>query len=105
MKKLQVSQLEAGEGGTIFGNHTSGKRITKGGLHIFKPGEVAHAGQRHVHEIEEAFIILQGKARLPIDGETYDLQAGDVTIIEPGEDHHMTGDEKDPPVVIWLHIE
>ena len=105
MKKLQVSELVAKEGGTIFGNFATGKGITRGGVHVFKPGEVAHGGERHAHEIEEAFIILQGKATLPIDGQTYDLQAGDVVIIEPGEDHHMTGDENEPPVVIWLHIE
>jgi len=104
MKKLSLNELGAG-GPTFLGDRVKGKKVTRGGLHIFKPGEVAHAGQRHVHDLEEVFIVLQGKAKLPINGDVYELKTGDVAIIQPGEDHHMTGDEKEPPAVVWLHVE
>ena len=106
MKKVVVSELKVDAGNTMFGDLVSAGKVVRGGLHVSKPGEVAHADQeRHVHEIEEVFIVLQGEGRLPLDDEVYDVKKGDVIIIEPGENHHMTSSEEDPLVVVWLHIE
>ena len=83
MKKVAVSELKVDAGSTMFGDLVSSGKVVRGGLHVSKPGEVAHADQeRHVHEIEEVFIVLQGKGRLPLDDEVYDVKKGDVIIIE-----------------------
>ena len=56
MKKIPLNQLKGHGGGTVFGDLVSGRKVVRGGVHVFKPGEVAHADQeRHVHEIEEIF--------------------------------------------------
>ncbi len=104
MKKLRIYDLKGPRSGHILAGHVSGKDVRVGGFHRFKPGEVAHGTERHTHPVEEVFIVLQGKATLPVDGKTYELQAGDIAIVDPGEDHHMTGDEADPAVVVWFHV-
>jgi hypothetical protein len=38
-----------------------------------------------------------------VDCQSHDLVAGDVVICEPGEDHHLVSDLKDPCVNIYLH--
>ena len=57
---------------------------------------------RHVHAEEEIFVILQGKARVRLDDRVEHLTAGDLVVIEPGENHHLEADEQDP--CINLHI-
>jgi len=105
MKRAVLNELEVNARATVLGDLISGTRIVKGGVHAFKPGEVAHAGQSHVHDSEEVFLVLQGKGKLPVDDDVHEVRAGDVIVIEPGENHHMTSGEDDPLVVVWLHIE
>jgi len=75
---------------------------------MFKPGETPHEDY-HVHDCEEAFVVLQGKGILPMGpfdnpSEVHEVQTGDVVIIEPGEDHHLTGSTDDPPAVLWFEV-
>jgi len=90
-----------------------GEYLTRGGLNFKEPGHRSHdlgctckacdGKGRHVHvDDHEVFIILQGKARIEVDGETHALCAGDVVICEPGDDHHLISDEQDPCVNIYL---
>jgi len=51
----------------------------------------------------EAFIVLQGRAQLQVDGETHELRAGDGVVCELGEDHHLVADSDEPCVNIYLH--
>ncbi|MCD4825362.1 MAG: cupin domain-containing protein [Phycisphaerae bacterium] len=51
----------------------------------------------------EAFVILQGKAEMELNGKQYPLTTGDIFVVEPGEDHHLISDENDPCVNLWLH--
>ena len=106
MKRGRIEDLASGEASHILGDLVGGKRLGVGGYHRFKPGEVAHAGEKHIHDTDEVFLILQGRARLPIEGRpTAELVAGDIAVVEPGEDHHLTGDETDPAVLVWFHVE
>ncbi len=75
--------------------------ITGGGIYCFKPGETAHPEARHVHEVDEVFIFIQGKGIIPIDGVEYPVQTGDVVIVEAGEDHHTRSSEEYPLVAAW----
>lgn len=105
MKLLRIEDLKARGAHHVLASLYPG-RLGTGGYHRFRPGEVAHENEVHTHETEEVFLILQGKARLPIRGlPTRDLVAGDIAIVEPGEDHHLTGDEEDPAVLVWFHVD
>ena len=57
----------------------------------------------HRHTDEEVFIIMQGKARMEIDGTVYPMVTGDIIVVEPGEQHYLTADEQDPCINIWFH--
>jgi quercetin dioxygenase-like cupin family protein len=76
-------------------------RITGGGIYVFKPGETAHPEARHVHDVDEVFIFIQGQGILPIDGVEYPIQTGDVFVVEAGEDHHTRSSVDDPLVAAW----
>ncbi|MDY7011434.1 MAG: cupin domain-containing protein [Planctomycetota bacterium] len=86
-----------------------GKYLCGGSLSYKPPGLRTHdhdgpeGKDYHVHDDCEAFVILQGKAVMQIDGTEYPLQTGDVVIVEPGEEHHLIADAVDPCVNLWLH--
>ncbi len=113
MRKLTISDLTIGKGHVLEGI-VPGEYLTHGGLNFKGPGQRSHdvgcdcsscdGHGRHVHEDDnEIFVILQGKARIEVDGRSHDLVAGDVVICEPGEDHHLVSDESDPCVNLYLH--
>ena len=72
-----------------------------------KPGEISHekdGGSRiHRHNDCELFCFFQGKAVVEVEGKEYPAEAGDIFLIEPGEDHHIIASEKELPVGIWCH--
>lgn len=100
MRKLKISDLKPNSS-RLLPDLLGDATITGGGLFIFKPGEIAHPEAVHVHEVNEVFIIVQGKGILPIDGIDYPIEAGDVVIVEAGEDHHTRSSVNDPLVAAW----
>jgi len=84
----------------------SGSKLRQGGLHFYNPGEYGHPEGRHIHQHkEEVLICLQGRAKLIVDGVEREMHMGDIALIEPGEEHHVLADGKDPIVNLWLHAE
>ncbi|MBN2394601.1 MAG: cupin domain-containing protein [Anaerolineae bacterium] len=79
--------------------------MARGGVYIFKPGEIAHPEPRHVHDTEEVFIFVQGQGVLPIDGIEYPVKTGDVVVVDAGEDHHLRSSVDDPLVSAWYVME
>ncbi len=100
MRRLTVRDLNA-NGGRLLPNVLGEARITGGGVYVFKPGETAHPEPRHVHEVDEVFIFLQGSGIIPIDGTDYPVQAGDVVVVAAGEDHHTRSSVDNPLVAAW----
>ncbi len=81
------------------------KKIARGGVYVFQPGEIAHPEPRHVHDVDEVFIFIQGKGVIPIDGVEYPVQTGDVVIVRAGEDHHTRSSVEEPLVAAWYLME
>ena len=100
MKRLTLKDLRP-DGSCLLPDLLGKARIAHGGVHVFKPGEIAHPEARHVHDVDEVFIFLQGKGVVPIDGVDYPVQAGDVVIVEAGEDHHTRSSVNEPLVTAW----
>ena len=70
------------------------------------PGQISHHDERpHLEVDQEAFVLLQGSGWIEINGVREPAQAGDVILIEPGEDHHLISSDEDPFVNLWLHAE
>ena len=82
----------------------AGRRLSAGGLSFHSPGMRTHADEtRHTHAHAELFCILQGRGRIEVDCGGEPVAAGDVLLIEPGEDHHLVGGPAHPIVNLWLH--
>ncbi|MBD3419739.1 MAG: cupin domain-containing protein [Chitinivibrionales bacterium] len=83
--------------------------LCNGGLGFKKRGHRTHTADgaggsdRHVHDDDEVFVILQGKAKMEINGKALQLTTGDICVVEAGEDHHLVSDVVDPCVNLWLH--
>ena len=104
MKIHRLSALPASRASHVFGGIVPGAFISMGGISFHAPGDLAHADEaRHVHDSEEIFVILQGKAVVHFDGGDQPVRAGDVMVIDPDENHHLQSDRDDPCIVIWLH--
>jgi mannose-6-phosphate isomerase-like protein (cupin superfamily) len=109
MKMYRLTDLDDVRHGHFLKGLLPGDYLSVGGLGFKPPGFRTHTNDGpddkdvHVHDDCEVFIILQGKARMEIDGEFHPLATGDICIVEPGEDHHLIADEDDPCVNLWLH--
>lgn len=100
MKKLTITALKP-SAARLMPDLLGDATIARGGVYIFKPGEIAHPEPRHVHDTAEVFIMVQGSGVLPIDGVEYPVKTGDVFVVEAGEDHHLRSSTDDPLVAAW----
>ncbi len=109
MKRYRLEDLSDVREGHVFQGILPGAYISNGGMGFKKPGQRTHSSDgpggsdRHVHGEHEGFVILQGKAEMEVNGKRYPLVAGDIVVVEPGEDHHLISDVNDPCINLWLH--
>ncbi len=109
MKIIRLNELSPATDGHFLEGFLPGRYLCGGSMSYKPPGLRTHDHDgpdgidRHVHDDCEAFVILQGRAVMQIEGTEYPLRTGDVVIIEPGEDHHLISDATDPCVNLWLH--
>jgi len=110
MIKLRLNQLPDVREGHFLKGLIPGRYLCRGTLSYKPPGLRTHTNDapdgrdRHVHQDEhEAFVLLQGKATMELNGEMHPMVTGDVFVVEPGEDHHLISDPVDPCINLWLH--
>jgi mannose-6-phosphate isomerase-like protein (cupin superfamily) len=59
----------------------------------------------HTHQVPEIFCVVQGAGTVELNGESAgSFTAGDILIMEPGEDHHLVSDGAVPLVFTWMHL-
>ena len=80
--------------------------VAAGGISRYDDaGHRTHGEARHVHTVPEIFCIVQGAGTVEIDGAAAGrFSAGDLLLIEPGEDHHLISDGAVPLVFTWMHL-
>lgn len=100
MRKYRIGEVDVSPT-RILPEAIGDSRVTHGGVYVFKPGETAHPEPVHVHDTAEVFFFIQGKGVLPIDGIEHPVEAGDVCIVEAGEDHHTRSSVDEPLVAAW----
>ena len=63
-------------------------------------GMHAHTEER---PLEELYLVVEGAARMRVDGESFDLKAGDAVLAPAGSEHDFrnTGETTVKVVVIW----
>jgi hypothetical protein len=103
MKRLKISDLGSDGPQHVAHKLVPGAYIDHGGLSFHAVGFRTHPEGQHVHDNEEIFCILQGRGEIEIDGRREPVHAGEVLIIEPGEEHHIVGDPAYPIINLWFH--
>ncbi len=103
MKRYRFSDLGSDGPEHVVSKLVPGKYIAHGGLSFHKVGWRTHSEGVHVHGDREVFCILQGQGVIEIDGRTEPVHAGEILVIEPGEDHHLVGDPEHPMINLWFH--
>ncbi len=104
MKRYRFADLDAMWPAHVAGRLIPGQRLAQGGLSFHPPGVRTHDKPGpHVHADHEVLCILQGKGIIEIDGRKEPVAAGDVLVIEPGDDHHLVVDSDHPIVNIYFH--
>jgi len=109
MLRYRIGDLQDRNNGHLLQDMLPGDFICAGGLAFPKPGERSHTNDGpdgrdyHVHHDREAFVILQGKGFMEINGERHPVTTGDIIVVEPGEDHHLNASVDEPLVTLWCH--
>ena len=70
------------------------------GILILKPG--GSLGAHYHKEVEETFYLLEGKARLLVDGTEYSGGVGDAFRLEPGEKHNIINDSQSAVQAVFI---
>jgi quercetin dioxygenase-like cupin family protein len=64
-----------------------GARFSKGDVIVYAPGDTAAP---HIHpDADHVFYVLRGRGTAYADGQPHPVQAGDVIVIERGEEHRF----------------
>ncbi len=107
MKRLTLGDLpDGGTPATLAAIGAGWGRVEAGGISRYDDaGHRTHGDARHVHTVPEIFCIVQGSGTIEIDGtDAGRFTAGDLLIIDPGEDHHLISDGDVPLVFTWMHL-
>jgi len=68
-----------------------------------EPGQ-STGGPSNVHvESDQWLFVVEGSGEATIDGETHDLEAGALVLIEPGEAHEITATGDQPLVTVNVY--
>jgi mannose-6-phosphate isomerase-like protein (cupin superfamily) len=101
MRRYRLSELPGAGAGHVFRGIVSGLYIwQEAAVEFRRPSEVVPWS---VHDDEEIYVILQGRARVRLEGGVEQVAAGDVIVIEPGERHQFESDEREPCVQMYVH--
>ncbi|MGI6368662.1 MAG: cupin domain-containing protein [Anaerolineae bacterium] len=103
MRRYNMADLAGKNVERIGEGLVPGTFIHHGGLSFHPVGFRTHAEGEHIHETHEVFVILQGRGQLELNGAAEPVQAGDVLVIEPGDEHHLVGDPAHPIINLWFH--
>lgn len=104
LRRYRITDLDSPDASHVASHLIPGRRLSRGGLSFHPPGFRTHDKEgRHTHDDHEVFVIMQGRGVIEIEGRKEPVRAGDVLVIEPGEDHHLVGDPDHPIVNLWFH--
>ena len=104
MRKLSLADLTGRGGGPVLAAAVPGYHIERGGITRYESGARSHPEGYHIHTVPEMFVILQGTGTIEIDGAPTAFQAGDVFVVDAGEDHHLSCEGELPLVSAWMHL-
>jgi len=90
---LSVDRSVPGIQGLRLVNREKGATTTTAGVATFEPGA---AFPLHTHNCEETVIVLEGRARLDIEGQSLPLGKYDTVFARPGVQHRFVNESQEP---------
>ena len=85
----------------LVGNwNRKGNDLTTG-MTVFEPGKGI---AMHSHNVEETVMVLEGKATVVIGGDTFEVEAGDVTWIPAGVPHYFRNRGDGQMKIYWVYV-
>ena len=104
MQRFRISDLGADGPEHVVARLVPGKYINHGSLSFHVVGWRTHPEGEHRHAYPEVFVIMQGRGEIEVDGRREAIHAGEVLIVQPGEEHYIIGDPAYPIVNLWFHV-
>jgi mannose-6-phosphate isomerase-like protein (cupin superfamily) len=89
------ARLEAGSGGYEIVHSSPGLEI---GVYVLVAPE---PDRQQPHDVDEVYVVLEGRGALEIEGETVELEHGQAVFVPAGADHRFTGCEQMSVLVIF----
>jgi mannose-6-phosphate isomerase-like protein (cupin superfamily) len=89
------ARLEAASGGYEIVHSSPGLEI---GVYVLVAPE---PDRQQPHEVDEVYVVLDGRGALEIEAETMLLERGQATFVPAGADHRFTGYEQMSVLVIF----
>jgi|GEM_PF-251432 len=69
------------------------------GIYELKVGAV---DKQQPHDKDEVYFILSGKSNFSVEGETTDVQAGDILFVKADLKHHFSNISEDLKILVWF---
>jgi len=101
-REAERPRIERGGGASTVQMVTpdTGARAILNGFTDIRPG----AGiPLHFHNCEESVLIVSGEAKVEIDGDVFDAQAGDVVWVAAGLPHRFSNMGATPLRIFWTY--
>ena len=95
MHRGPLAECHGGEGALDWANVLEGKDLEGRRLNFFHDDVLAPGASIGVHRHEgdeEYYYIVSGKGSMTLDGETFSVEAGDITGVYPGGEHGLVND-------------
>ncbi len=99
-EELDIDRSDSGVAAMRLVNSQQGATTMTAGVSIFEPGA---AILLHTHPCEETVIILDGTAVAYVDGERFDLNRYDTTIMPPGVPHRFVNESDKPMTIAYFY--
>jgi mannose-6-phosphate isomerase-like protein (cupin superfamily) len=88
-------RLEAGSGGYEIVHSSPSLEL---GVYVLVAPE---PDRQQPHEVDEVYVVVEGRGALEIEGETVELQHGQAQFVPAGADHRFVGYEQLSVLVIF----
>jgi mannose-6-phosphate isomerase-like protein (cupin superfamily) len=103
MRRYRIADLDGDISERVGELLVPGAYIHHGGLSFHPVGFRTHSEGQHIHDTHEVFVILQGRGQIELNGGLQPVGAGEVLVIEPGDEHYLVGDPEHPIINLWFH--
>lgn len=98
--ELPIDRSDPGVEALRLVNRERGAATMTAGVATFEPGA---AVSLHTHNCEETVIVLEGRARADVEGQSFQLGKYDTTIMPAGVRHRFVNESREPMAIAYFY--